>query len=348
MRNSGVFECAAISSVMLPATSFSALILSYLESHLKGKPSYEPMRRAAAPWILTLQTTPTRVDLLARHRAKCAGHYQPGATTANTELALVRAACRWGAYQECWDGGDPTLGIKKWKTPKRKRIGRYQELGALLFHFDRASSPTEIRDRALFGLQLFTGCRTIEARTARVGAIQPYGTMGCWVKPTTKNGQPHEIPVPSQMMAWLQDWMDIRPQMEKLRGPNPYLFPGQHYGRPMTENGARSQWAEIRNALQLYGLWSYDLRRTLASYLSNELDADDKTIQAILNHYDGRALSHYVHKTFDSLTGVIQGYADWLLTLKDARADQTTVRAALTRHADRVFSVPQLDKGLLP
>ena len=63
-------------------------------------------------------------------------------------------------------------------------------------------------------------------------------------------------------------------------------------------------------------LWSYDLRRTIACYLSNELHADDKTIQAILNHYDGRALSHYVHKTFDSVTSVIQGYADWLWKLK--------------------------------
>ena len=157
MGNSGVLDYEIIGSAMLPVLSFSALILAYLESHLKGKPSYAPMCRAAAPWILTLQNTPTRVDLLTRHRAKCAGHFQPGATTANTELALVRAACRWGAYQECWDGGDPTLGIKKWKTPKRRRIGRYQELGAMLRYFDQASSPTEIRDRALFGLQLFTG-----------------------------------------------------------------------------------------------------------------------------------------------------------------------------------------------
>jgi len=208
------------------------------------------------------------------------------------------------------------MGVKKWKTPKRKRIGRYQELRALLLYFDRASSPTEVRDRALFGLQLFTGCRSIEARTARLDAIQPYGEMGCWMKPTTKTGQPHEIPVPMQMMDWLQAWLHIRPVVERLKGANPYLFPGQWYGQPITPNGVRRQWADIRTALQMHGLWAYDLRRTIACYLSNELHADDKTIQAILNHYDGRALSHYVHKTFDSLTSVIQGYADWLVELK--------------------------------
>lgn len=305
-----------IPRAMLHTTTFSALVTAYLETQLKGRPSYDPMRRVASHWIITLTATPTRSEVLARHRAKCPGHFQPGATTANTELALMRAACRWGLYQECWDGGDPTAGVKKWKTPKRKRIGRYQELRAILLYFDRATTPTEIRDRALFGLQLFTGCRSIEARTARLNAIQPYGSMGCWMKPTTKTGQPHEVPVPTQMMVWLQDWLTIRPMVEHLKGANPYLFPGQWYGQPMTPNGVRAQWADIRSALQMHGLWAYDLRRTIACYLSNELHADDKTIQAILNHYDGRALSHYVHKTFDSLTGVIQGYADWLWALK--------------------------------
>src|SRR5437868_13185528 len=96
-------------------TEFSQLVEAYLETHLKGKPSYVPMRRVASQWIVTLHDTPTRAEVLARHKAKGHGHFQHGGVQANSELALMRAACRWGLYQECWTGGDPTAGIKKWK-----------------------------------------------------------------------------------------------------------------------------------------------------------------------------------------------------------------------------------------
>ncbi len=54
--------------------------------------------------------------------------------------------------------------------------------------------------------------------------------------------------------------------------------------------------------LGVTGLWNYDLRRTFATSMSNELGYDDSTIRAILNHHDTSALSHYRHKSFDSLT----------------------------------------------
>src|SRR6185295_7130743 len=108
-----------------------------------------------------------RRDLLDRQKLICQGHYEKGATKANTEIALIRAACRWGIYRERWEGGDLTVGIRKMKTPKRTRMGKVQELRQLIGYFDRASSPVELRDRALYGLMLFTGCRPGEARMAR-------------------------------------------------------------------------------------------------------------------------------------------------------------------------------------
>ncbi len=296
-------------------TGFSQLVTAYLESHLKGKPSYAPMQRVASQWIVTLHATPTRAEVLARHTAKGHGHFQHGSVQANSELALMRAACRWGLYQECWTGGDPTLGIKKWKRPKRKRIGRLDELRVLLRYFDCCVNDAELRDRALIGLQLFTGCRPSEARKARLDAIRPYGEMGCWTKGTTKTGEPHEIPVPWQAMRWLEAWLRVRPDHE-LSGRNPHLFPGFIREAPITETTYRIRWADLRVKLGMPGLWTYDLRRTLACYFGNELHYDDATIRAVLNHYDGTALSHYYFKNFDSLIKPIQQYADWLCSLK--------------------------------
>ena len=294
--------------------SFPDLITAYLEEHLRGKASYQNTVGAAAPWIRTLTTTPTRAEILARQRALGAGHFQPNATKGNKEIALIRAACRWGLYQERWLGGDPTLGIKKWQSPKRRRTGKFDELRKLLGYFDRAASKEEIRDRALYGLMLFSGCRPSEARMAKLDAITAYGAMGCWNKGKTKNGETQELPLPTHYMPWLAAWKAIRPTLR----PSPYLFPDEAYGEPLTSDFVRRRWHELRLILSIHGLWTYDLRRTLASYLSNELKVDDSTIRAILNHNDTSALSHYRHKTFDSLTDPIQYYADWLWSLKEA------------------------------
>ena len=111
--------------------TFPALVAAYLDS-IKVKPSHGRLVRIARQWVLTLPTVPTRAQLLMRQRELCAGHFKPNATKANKELALVRTACRWGQYEGVWTAGDPTAGIRKFKTPKRKRIGVHQELRSLL------------------------------------------------------------------------------------------------------------------------------------------------------------------------------------------------------------------------
>jgi hypothetical protein len=88
------------------------LVRAYVDT-LRGRTCYRTREHTASEWILALLTTPTRKEVLARHLAKGHGHYQPGSCQANMELGLLRTACRWGLYQECWEGGDPTVGIRK-------------------------------------------------------------------------------------------------------------------------------------------------------------------------------------------------------------------------------------------
>ena len=114
-----------------------------------------------------------------------------------------------------------------------------------------------------------------------------------------------------------------------------YLFVGQWMGEPVTASSVRLQWRDLRLILGITGLWNYDLRRTLASCLSNELHVDDVTIRAILNHSDGSALSHYCFKSFDSLTKPIQQYADWLWALKESTSVSEPTPPASTRVAPR-------------
>lgn len=292
--------------------SFPDLIESYLQT-LEGRPSWGKSKNLIQEWIATLQAAPTRADILARQRVVCpGGHFSQNATKANKELSFIRAACNWGIYQEVWDGGNPTVGIRKFKTPRRQRIGRQEELRLILHALDFASSAIDQRDRAIIGLQLFTGCRPSEARTAKRASIVPYASMGSWNKGKTKNGEYQYLPIPRQVMQWLAEV----PVEEFPKGvPSPYYFTADGM-RPIHESTYRKSWGLFVQGLRIQGLWAYDMRRTLATYCRRILKQDDSIIQAILNHYDGRALAHYVHADFDELAHVIQGYADWLWSLK--------------------------------
>lgn len=294
-------------------TNCHDLVQGYLEEHLKGKPSYSSQRSTALQWLLTLVAMPTRKDILARHKLKGRGHFEKGCSQANTELALLRAAIRWGLYHETWEGSDPTVGVTKWKTKKRRRVSKHEEILRLQAYFETAETAEAIRNRAMFGLMFFAGCRQIEARTALLTSITPYGEMGCWNKGETKNGEEYEVPLPKQYMAWLAAWKAIRPSAR----PNPYLFPGREFESCLTADMVDHLWHDLRLTVNLPGLWNYDLRRSLATHMSNELKIDSAVIDAILGHENTGSLGHYLHVSFDAMTGPIQHYADWLCGLQE-------------------------------
>jgi DNA-binding CsgD family transcriptional regulator/integrase len=289
-------------------TTPADLVRAYLELHLKDKPSYQRQVYIARPWLLTLTMTPTRTEVRERMHVR-----RDTPSQANTEFRLLRAAIRWGLYHECWEGDDPTVGVKKFKQRKRKRVTKHDEIRKILDYFAHARTEIEIRDRALFGLDLFTGSRPGEARTAKLTGITPYGTMGCWNKGTTKNGEDYEVPVPAQYMPWLEAWKDIRPSAR----PSPYLFPGQDFEQPLSPDQIVRRWHDLRLIIGIPGLWNYDLRRSLATHMSNELDYSDAKIDAILGHEKTTSLGHYLHVSFDAMTEPIQHYADWLCGLRD-------------------------------
>ena len=168
---------------------------------------------------------------------------------------IQRAAFRWGLYHGVWDGGDPTIGIKRWKTKKRKRIARFLEIRALLSYFDSATTDIAIRNRALFGLELFTGCRQGEARTALLNAITPYENAGCWNKGKTKTGEDHEIPITRQGMEWLTDWLKIRGTQAHAT-KSPYLFPSYD---PDAALSVRAVWHWLNEVRKELGMTRAEL-----------------------------------------------------------------------------------------
>ena len=128
---------------------------------------------------------------------------------------------------------------------------------------------------------------------------------GKWLKRVTKNKRPQYVQIPIQALRYIR----------ALPRSGEFVFPG-HYGHSLREGSARKVWERLRIDLQMPDLWLLDFRRTLASYLYNEIKADDLTAKAVLNHYDSRPVAIYTRLNYDKLAEIIQAYADWMWALK--------------------------------
>src|ERR1041384_5681512 len=124
---------------------------------------------------------------------------------------------------------------------------------------------------------------------------------------------------------------------------NPYLFPGLQFEKPLTDTAIFKYWRDLREIIGIPGLWNYDLRRSLATILSNELKYRDAVIDAILGHEKTTSLGHYLHVSFDAMTEPIQHYADWLCGLQRDPVEQQLLSILSPQTAirsDWVYSKP--------
>lgn len=186
--------------------------------------------------------------------------------------------------------------------PRRKRA-RARERFLLPQEWDRlrpilSRHPRKIEVYVSF--LLLEGPRMSEARKmqrAHVDLVQ-----GFWHKTITKNGRRQLLalsPMSCQLLA-------------SLPNTGPYFFPGDTPDVPWSRTAVRYWWKKIRREAGIQDVQIRDLRRTCATWLSMNQE-NLVTIKDILHH---------------SSLNTTQIYA---------RADQASTRAALTRHAERMF-----------
>lgn len=154
--------------------------------------------------------------------------------------------------------------------------------------------------RVYFSLALLEGPRRDELRLMQRAHVDL--TEGIWHKPTTKNGR-------RQILALSQQSCEL---LRGLINEGPYFFPGETPQVPWSRTAVEVRWRKIRAEAGCEDVQIRDLRRTTATWLSMHQE-NLVTIKDILHH---------------SSLSTTQIYA---------RADQTATRAALTRHAARLF-----------
>ncbi|WP_225913858.1 tyrosine-type recombinase/integrase [Leptolyngbya ohadii] len=150
--------------------------------------------------------------------------------------------------------------------------------------------PTE-RDRALFGICLYTTARVNEACSLHTADV--YGTDGrvrdriTFRRATTKGKQEtRSVPVSPELRELLTGY----------RSDHPYLFPGRWgRGHICPESADAILWAAFKR-LGIEGASTHSFRRTAITWMHNER-VPIKHIQSISGHKSLSALQRYIDVT---------------------------------------------------
>lgn len=292
--------------------TFQQLCAAYL-GYLAGRASHENQVRLHRQFFANWTEHPTKKHIKAWHRA---GKATP--SHSDKGLGFLNAMYNW-AINELddgkWEGENPAAGIDRHGSSKRDRVILGYELTALIAAFPFASRKFS----AFLTILLTTGCRMSEARVMRWQHVD--AVNGCWLKPTTKNGDPQRLPLCRQACAILRQIWEARPE----GSANPYVFAGQN-GKPWSRAAAEKCWSgeqirskggkktvypSFRDSIKLSDVRLHDFRRTVASGLY-AITKDTKLVKAVLNHRRGDVTDIYIKVPFEEQAKALQAHADRL------------------------------------
>ncbi len=179
---------------------------------------------------------------------------------------MFRLAKVWGFMEPTAD--DPVVGIERYKEHKRKRWLTPEELLGLAKAIDKEGN---IYIRAALWLYMLTGARKSELLEAKWDDVD--WARGQLRLPGTKAGE-------EQAMSLSKPALAILLALPR-QGRNPYILPGAKKGRHLVK--IDKPWRQICKAAGVKGVRLHDLRRTVASWLSQgELDLN--RIKDALHH----------------------------------------------------------------
>lgn len=200
--------------------------------------------------------------------------------------SMYNRAIEWG-----WDGKNPCVGVKKFKTQSRDRFLLQDEFP----RFAKALIEEEnIVARNYIMMSLLTGARKSNVLAMRWEEID--FSREIWRIPDTKNGYPQDVPLVSQAIELLKDI--------KETAINEWVFPS-----PILENGhlqdPKKAWKRILKRAGITNLRIHDIRRTMGSYEAIT-GTSLLTIGQSLGHRSTGSTEIYARLTNESIRDAMQ------------------------------------------
>ena len=206
-----------------------------------------------------------------------------------------------------YNGPNPVVGIRKPSAGRREEKMDLSQLRLFLESIEFLS----LKHRAILLVRLLSPNRITEVCHMRREHLDL--VSGKWFKPHTKTGLKQYTYIPRQAREAITAHLFAT---ERRRGRySEYIFEGID-GRPIRPASFRRIWWELRKQLRMPQIQLLDFRRTLASYLYNEIKADKLFAKAVLNHFDPDVTAIYVRLDYEKLATTLQAYADWIWTLR--------------------------------
>ena len=145
------------------------------------------------------------------------------------------------------------------------------------------------RDRAIFAICLFCGCRIGEALSIRSGDIA--GGVITLRKANTKGKRgSRSLPISPNLAAILNGYID------SIASPGEYLFPGRFGTKPLTTAYADLVLRQACQKLGFKGISTHSFRRTALTRM-HAAGVPLRTIQRISGHSSLAALAFYLEVT---------------------------------------------------
>lgn len=153
------------------------------------------------------------------------------------------------------------------------------------------------RDRAIFAICLYCGCRISEALSVRVNDIAN-GVITLRKNSTKGKKGSRSIPVSPNLEKFLNDYID------SIASPNEYLFPGRFKTKPLTTAYADLVLRQACQKLGFKGISTHSFRRTALTRM-HAAGVPLRTIQRISGHSSLAALSVYLEVSDQNLIDAV-------------------------------------------
>lgn len=158
------------------------------------------------------------------------------------------------------------------------------------------------RDRALFGICLFTACRLREACTLyTTDAYEPSGKVRpvLIIRKANTKGKlaTRTIPIIDDLLCLLTNYQPKPGQ--------PFLFPG-YFGRYLDPDSADKVLRKAMRRVGLLGVSSHSFRRTALTQMSNN-GTPLRVIQEVSGHRNLEQLQTYIEVRDDQVLGAVTG-----------------------------------------
>jgi integrase/recombinase XerD len=153
------------------------------------------------------------------------------------------------------------------------------------------------RDRAIFAICLYCGCRISEALSIRISDIA--GGVITLRKNSTKGKKgSRSLPISPRLETILNEHID------SIASPSEYLFPGRYGKKPLTTAYADLALRDACNQLGLKGISTHSFRRTALTRM-HLAGVPLRTIQKISGHSSLAALSVYLEVTDENIRDAV-------------------------------------------